>query len=363
MLLRVSEFGTQSYPGRDARMALARTGSRIVLQAEPDWTMFGFRGLRTEFDSTWAVFADRVMRPSLDSAGIEVVRSRMVRWTRNETTHPDALARQLARGVAFAGHPYLHDPDGTESSLTGITTDMLRDYLDARMTTSRMLVVVVGDVARDQVEEAIERTFARLPRGSYVWSLPPVWSAAKATVTVHERDLPTNYILGYFAGPESNSRDYLPFRIATMILGSIAFSDIRENGLSYAAGAPFLERAASGGGVYVSTTRPDTAVRIFNHTITFLQENVVRRSILQRIFKGFITDYFAMNESTTGQADFLARHELLRGDWRLAGRYLEDIRSIQGSDLSRVARRYMKNIQYVYVGRSGAVPTKDMTKH
>jgi zinc protease len=360
MLLRVSEFGTEAYPGRATRLALARTGSRTTLQTEPDWTLFGFRGVRAEFDSTWAVFAQRVMQPAIDPASVEVVRRQMLLAARRRINHPDALVRRLADSVAFAGHPYQADPDGTEASLSAITAGALRDYLESQMITSRMLLVVVGNIPRAQVEAAVERTFARLPRGSYAWSLPAPWTATRPTLTVFEHAVPTNYILGYFAGPQANSKDYNAFRIATNILGSLAHSDIRENGLSYAAGAPLLERGASGGGIYVSTTRPDTTIKIFNSKIKLLQENSVPRFALQNYYDGFITEYYGLNEGNDDQADFLARFELLRGDWRASARYMQEIRSVQGIDIRRAARQYMKNIQYVYVGDGSRAPAQVM---
>jgi zinc protease len=291
---------------------------------------------------------------------VEVVRNRMMLTARSRTNHPDAIVRMLADSVAFAGHPYQADPDGTEASLSRITPAALRAYQETQMVTSRMLLVVVGNVPRAQVEAAINRTFARLPRGSYVWALPPMWTATKPTLTVFELAVPTNYILGYFAGPQTNSRDYAAFRIATRILGGIAHSDIRENGLSYAASAPLLERGASGGGIYVSTTRPDTTVKIFTSTIRFLQENSVSRNALQNYYDGFITEYYGLNEANDDQADFLARFELLHGDWRASARYMQDLRSVQGIDIKRVARHYMKNIQYVYVGDSSRAPAQAM---
>jgi zinc protease len=363
MLLRVSEYGTAAYPGRETRLALARTGSRIVLDPTPDWTMFGFRGLRTEFDATWSVFAERLMHPALETAAVDVVRARMVRWARNQVGHPDWLVRRLADSIAFAGHAYMHDPDGTEESLAAITAEDLRAYLEEHMVRSRMLLVVVGDIDRAAIEAAVQRTLAQLPAGDYTWKLPPAWGAQRARFAVEERRLPTNYITGWYGGPPSNSRDYHAFRVATGILGGFAFSEIRENGLSYAAHAPFLDRGATGGGIYVTTTRPDTTIRIFNNNIAWLRENIVSRAVLQRYLKGFITEYHSRNETNAEQAEFLARHELLRGDWRLAGRYMEELRSIQGIDVRRVARQYMKHIQYAYLGDSALAPTRELTKY
>jgi zinc protease len=284
----------------------------------------------------------------------------MVLSARSRANHPDAIVRMLADSVAFAAHPYQSDPEGSEASLNAITPAALRQYHETQMITSRMLLVVVGNIPRAQVEAAINRTLAQLPRGSYVWSLPPAWTATKATLTVFEHAVPTNYILGYFAGPQMNSRDYPAFRIATMILGAIAHSDIRKSGLSYAASAPLLASAASTGGIYVSTTRPDTAVKIFTSTIELLKENTVPRSMLQNYYDGFITEYYGLNESNAEQADFLARFELLHGDWRTSARYMQNLRSVQGPDIRRVARQYMKNIQYVYVGDSSRAPAKEM---
>jgi zinc protease len=101
-------------------------------------------------------------------------------------------------------------------------------------------------------------------------------------------------------------------------------------------------------------------MRIFNSTIRFLQAETVSRAVLQRYLAGFITGYFGENESNAGQADFLARHELLHGDWRLAARYMEDLKRVQGSHVRRAARQYMRNIQYVYVGQLARVPEREM---
>ena len=360
MLLRVSEFGTQGYPGREARLALARTGSRTVLSTDSDWTLFGFRGIRTEFDSTWNVFADRVMRPALDSAGLEVVRRRMLRSARSRRVQPDDMLRVLADSVAFNGHPYAHDTEGTEGSIQALTADVLRAWHQAEMVKSRMLLVVVGNIPRAQIEAVVNRTLANLPVGSYAWSLPPEWTAAQAAITSLNRRLPTNYILGWFAGPRSDSPDYAAFRVATMILGGIASNEIRDAGLSYAAYAPFLERGASGGGIYVTTTRPDTTMKIFNATIEFLRDNTVNRSILQRYYDGFITNYYSENESNAGQADFLARYQLLHGDWQRAALYMEDLKRVQGTHIRSAVRKYMRNIQYVYIGNTAWIPEREM---
>ncbi|MDX1578145.1 MAG: hypothetical protein R3266_06660, partial [Gemmatimonadota bacterium] len=90
LLLEASQRGTRNFPGLAALRAEVATGSRIVISAEPDWTMFGFRGISDEFESTWAVFADRVMHPELDSAGVSIARERMLTSRRAGSDDPEA---------------------------------------------------------------------------------------------------------------------------------------------------------------------------------------------------------------------------------------------------------------------------------
>jgi predicted Zn-dependent peptidase len=46
----------------------------------------------------------------------------------------------------------------------------------------------------------------------------------------------------------------------------------------------------------------------------------------------------------------LARAQLYHGDWRAANRFMAELRAVTGEDVRRVARRYLRDIQWVYVG-------------
>src|SRR6187549_3118794 len=60
ILFDVSERGTLHYPKNALRDRMSRLGTEIVTRPTADWTMFGIRSSAEAFDSTWAVFADRV---------------------------------------------------------------------------------------------------------------------------------------------------------------------------------------------------------------------------------------------------------------------------------------------------------------
>jgi zinc protease len=342
---------------RDAlRRKIAALGSTIVVEPQEDWTLFGFRGIRSTFDSTWAVFADRLMAPTLDSADVELVRAQVLSGVRQRRDSPDALVSYLADSAEFAGHPYSLSPAGTEESISRISAADLRRYHDTQLSTSRMLLVVVGNVERAQVERLVTATLGKLPRGSYRWTPPPDPGPRPPAVVVAQRALPTNYILGYYKGPPSTSPDYQALRIATAALSGRFFAEIRSRrNLSYAVEAPFVERALAAGGVYVTTASPDTTLKIMRAEIANLKTGQIDPNALDRLEAQFITEYFLNNETNAEQANFLARAQLYRGDWRTADRFVDELRAVTPQDVQRAARTYMHDVRFAYVGDSTKV--------
>src|SRR5580765_1848308 len=75
MLLEVSDRGTQRYPKNAQRRAVSQLGTAIVTAPSPDLTIFGIRSSTEVFDSTWAIFAERIMRPTLAKSQISLVRA------------------------------------------------------------------------------------------------------------------------------------------------------------------------------------------------------------------------------------------------------------------------------------------------
>lgn len=351
LLLEISDRGTKKYPRAILRRKMSLLGSEISTVPSDDWTMFGIRTTREVFDSTWAIFADRMMQPTLDPADIALIKSQFVSGIRQRRDDPEALAEYLADSVAFSGHPYGIPIVGTEASISSIDAKALRDYHSSQFVKSRMLLVVVGNVDRAHVERLVTGTLARLPQGNYAWTLPERLPDRASSVVVEQRELPTNYILGYFSGPLANSDDYHALRIATSVLTGRMFAEIRtRQNLTYDVHAPFLDKAASAGGLSISTVAPDSALTLMYRAIRELQEGLLDPAGLEMLEQQFLTEYFLDNETNDAQATFLARAQLYRGDYRKADKFVEELKSVTPEAVRRVARTYMKGIRFAYVG-------------
>jgi zinc protease len=355
-LLAASERGTKQFPGAATRALINRLGTQFELSPQEDWTVFGFKSIRSTFDSSFAVFADRLLAPSLDSSEVEMIRTRLMTGARDSRLLPDPLVNMLADSLEYVGHPYGFSAVGNESSLFSISLDQLRNYEASQMVTSRMLLVVVGNVDRARLEPLVQKAFGSAPRGSYAWSPPRAPAKLGRALIARPADLPTNYILGYYAGPPARDPDYQALRIATAVLNGRFFTEIRSRrNLSYEVDAPFVERALSTGGVYVTTVDPNQTLRIMRAEITRLQTELIDPEGLDRLIQQFITDFFLKNETNGDQATFLARAQIYQGDYRAANRFVDDLRKVRPEDVRRVARTYMHDFRFVYLGKTDAL--------
>ncbi len=135
------------------------------------------------------------------------------------------------------------------------------------------------------------------------------------------------------------------------------FAEVRSRQhLAYAVEAPFLERAISAGGLYVTTTDPTAALDAMYFEVRRLQSTLVDREGLQALVGQFITDYFLKNETNADQASFLARAELYDGDYRTAGQFVAELRTVTPEDVQRVAQAYMHGTRFGFVGDTTKAP-------
>ncbi|MEO8621875.1 MAG: pitrilysin family protein, partial [bacterium] len=291
------------------------------------------------------------MAPTLDANEFVLVRDQFLTIAREKNTQPDDAATELADSLLYVNHPNSVSPTGTPESISALTAAQLKQYHTQQFVTSRMLLVVVGNVDRAQVERLVRATLSTMPRGTYKWTSPPVVTTTGRALAIDNRPLPTNYLLGYVPGPAATSPDYAALRVATAVLSGRLFTEVRSRrNLSYAVEAPFLERAHAIGGLYVTTVNPNQVLRIMRQELTTLQTETVESAGLKRLEQQFITEYYLKNETNSDQANVLARAELYQGDFRASDRFMEGLRQVTPEDVRRVARQYLKDFRFAYVG-------------
>jgi len=355
MLNSAIEAG-QTYNRQAVRRELARTGSTIGASASSDFSVVSIASTRDNFDLNWRIFADVTMKPLFDPADVSRVRDQMVTGLRNQEDTPDSALDVLEDKIIYAGHPYSNDPAGSIATLTAITPAQLRDYHKKVMETSRLLLVVVGDITAADLKAKVESSFGTLPKGGYQEAALPALDFSKPTLDVVAKPLPTNYIKGDFAAPALNSPDYYAMRVATSILYNRVFQEVRVNRqLSYAPSADMNNMAANTANIYVTAVDANQAVDVMMKEIDRMKSETVSPSDVTGASGEFLTNYYLKQQTNSAQAIDLARYELIGGGWRNSFQFLDRINQVTPEAIRAAANKYMKNIRFVVIGDPNAI--------
>jgi zinc protease len=224
------------------------------------------------------------------------------------------------------------------------------------MQTSKLLLVVVGDVDAAALKARVESSFGKLPRGEYKEEPFPPLDFSKGSVDIATRNLPTNYVEGVFSAPSISSPDYYAMRVAMTLLQELVYNEVRiKRQLSYAPNAELNNDAANTANIYVTAVDANQAVSVMLNQIDLLKTKTVTDEKIAGMAGQFLTNYYLRQETNAAQAGELARYELIGGGWRNSFEFLNRIRSVKPEDIQTVANKYMKNIRFVVVGNPAAI--------
>jgi zinc protease len=362
LMLDASSEASMNFPREKLRTELSRLGTSISSGVNYDYSALTLASTRANFDRSWEIFTDVALRPTFAAEDVERVRNRLVLSLRDDSDSPDSYVQMLQARVAYAGHPYLNDPRGTAESVSRLTSEDLRRYHKQTLETSRLLLIIVGDLDPQLVRQRITATFGKLPRGDYRPTPLPELSFPTSTVEVTERVLPTNYVQGVFTAPALASPDLYPMRVATSILQNRLFVEIRaKRNLSYAPDAFLWTQGSNLGGVSVSSTDANQSVRIMLDEMARLQSEPISQDELKGTIQHYLTRYYLGQETNAAQAGELAQAELLGGGWRNATVFMDRISAVTPADVQRVAQKYMRHIRFVVLGNPKSIDPKVFT--
>ncbi len=356
LALSAATEGSTKFPRQVARKELSRTGSTISAGAGLDFSVISLSSTRQHFDNTWAIFTDLVINPSFTQADFDLVRDRTITGLRNRGMSPDDALGMLEDRILFAGHPYSVEPSGTIESVQKITLAEAKAYHRTLLATSRLLLVIVGNIDAAEFRKQVTASFGKLPRGDHKVAELPKLAFESPSVDIAQRPLQTNYVKGVFAAPNIGDPDYYAMRVAMTILQSRVYQEVRtRRNLSYAPNAEMGNDAANTANIYVTTTDANQAVSVMLDEVNKLKRDLMQADQLDGIAGYFLTTYYLQQETNAAQVAELARYELNGGGWRRSLEFLDGIQKVTPADIRAAANKYMKNIRFFVLGDPSSI--------
>ncbi len=352
MLSSAVEAG-KNLPRQTVRRDLASMGSAIGAAVTNDYSVVSFGTTRQNFDRFWNIYSEVVTNPAFAEEDVRRNREQILTGLRESGTLPESALETLEAKAIYAGHPYANEVTGTIATVGALTVRDLAAYHKTVMETSRLLLVIVGDVDTEVVRSKVAETFGKLPKGNYKDTPYPALDFSKATLDSSQRTLPTNYVKGTFAAPSPGSRDYYAMRVAVSILQTLVYQTVRQQlQLSYAPDASMNNLSVNTGNISVSTNDPNRAIAVMREQIRFLQERNLNEEVIEEISAFFLTRHYIGQETSGAQVGDLALYELIGGGWRNSFEFMNGVRSVRSADIRRVANQYMKNLRFTYLGNT-----------
>lgn len=359
----LTECGTVKDDKNSFKDKLDKVSAQVYGYSDMDYASFTLNCIKPDLDKVWTLYTDALLTPRFDSREFDRIKQDAINFIRTNESSPDYSIDQMAKQTAFAGKNYAKTPLGTVSSVSSITVDDTKKYWQSILTRSRMVIVVVADLDKKDIEQKIAPLIEKIPAGKPFISKKENYNPITNTFVSQQRDNATNYVQGITGGPLPGTPDYDAFVLAMRIFATRHFVEIRtKNGLSYAPRISFNGGNTPYSNISVSTTDPNKYIATARALIDKIKAEGFKESELKNEKTGYLTGIYYRQETNDEQANSLAANEVIHGNWRRSINIKNDIKKVSLAQLNNTFKKYINNITWVYQGDPKKVDAKMYTQ-
>ncbi|NER60903.1 insulinase family protein [Pseudomonas sp. MAFF212428] len=169
--------GSVSRSAAALALTLDDNAAQFGVVAGPQNTVFKVRGLShtAQREAIVEVIADMLGNPAFapDAMAKEKVRLLNLDKAREQSAAARATAQLFAH--VFAGHPYAQTRAAHPETLQGITVEQVRDFHQRLYSAGNSVIVIVGNVTREEAHQMAAQISAALPPGpaAAAFAVPP----------------------------------------------------------------------------------------------------------------------------------------------------------------------------------------------
>ena len=289
-----------------------------------------------------------VFEPSELERELEVIQEEI----RRGEDIPTRILSQNLFSTAFGVHPYGRPVIGTSESVASFTRDDILSFYQRWYRPDNMTLVIVGDVGRDQVLDALDAHVANdLPDATSREPRPVEPAQTGLRTSIGFRDIQDAHLNLAFHTPELSHEDTPALELLFILLGqgesSVLFESIqRRQRLTTSVYSYLYSPAEPGMGMLGASFRGvdgPAALDVLNalaREVAHLRHRPVSPSDLERARTLLESDAIYQSQTVQGLAQRLGYFHVVAGGLEFEPRFLELARAVTPDDIQRVARRY-----------------------
>lgn len=357
--IQVAIKATKNFPKEELNTNLEKMNTIITAQSNSDYSVLAMQCIRDNFEKSWEIYSDIILNPSFEKGDVELVRQRKLSAIKQKSDDPDSYLGELANRAFFIDHPYSLDVDGTVENISNFSADILKKYFQKQMNTSELLLVVVGNTSIEDLKGMVEETFENLPKGNFINSMPKSAGQETSSIKVVERNLPTNYILGYCPAPSFGSDEGYAMTLASSILRDRLFEEVRtKRNLSYAPSSGYRSNFSPNGLIYVTAVDADSTIRVMRREVEKISNKAISKKELKDKLNVFLTRFYLGEETNASQRNLLAKFELAGLGYGEVEKILDKYKNVTPESILDVCKKYLHNFQFVLLGNPKTLDIK-----
>ncbi|MDB5061328.1 MAG: hypothetical protein JWP67_1171 [Mucilaginibacter sp.] len=347
----LTECGTLKHDKNSFKNQLEKISATVYGGSNKNYSVVRLNCIKGDFETAWPLYVEAITMPKFEPKEFERIKQDAITELKSEESQPDIAIDKYADKIAFAGRDYAKDPSGTPAIIQKLTPAETKAYYQSVLTKSRLLIVVVANLDRANIEAKVKTMLAGIKQGAPFELKKSFFRVYKNSFSSENRELATNYVEGVTSGPTPGTPDFDAFNVAMRIFADRHFLDIRtNNGLSYAPSAWFSSGATSAARFSVSTTQPDKYIAVFDKLVDKIKTQGFRADEVADMKVTYLTGFYYKNETNSAQAASLAANEVLHNNWRRSLTLVNDVKKLTAEQVSDAFRKYIGNIVWVYQG-------------
>jgi predicted Zn-dependent peptidase len=307
--------------------------------------------IKSDFDAVWPLYVEALKEPAFDTKEFARVKQDEITALQANESQPDASINTYANKVAFAGRDYAKNPAGTVEIMKTFTPEEVKAYYKSVFVKSHMVIVVVADLDKTEIENKVKGLLAGVKAGSPYQLKKTFFRVYKNAFSSENKELATNYVVGITSGPQPGTPDYDAFQVAMRIFYDRHFLEIRtNNGLSYAPGATFNNGSLSYAKFSVSTTQPDKYIAVFDKLVDKVKHDGFTPDEVKNMKSTYLTSFYYKLETNGAQASSIISNEVIHDNWKRSLTLADDVKKLTPEEVNDAFRKYIGNIVWVYQG-------------
>ncbi len=228
--------GTENRTAKEIATNVDKIGGQINAFTGKEATCYYIKTVSDKIDAACDILADMFLNSQFDKELMKREKQVIYEEMKMSNDDPDDVAHDMLCETIFKEHPLGKSIIGTKSSLSGITRNMIMEYIEKEYTLDSIVISVSGAFNKEKVAAFFEERFAALKPHKNAFT--PVKFNYNRGYKTKVKDVEQSHI--FLGLPTISIKDdrYYAFAIMNTLMGgsmgSRLFQNIREEkGLAY----------------------------------------------------------------------------------------------------------------------------------